>query len=283
MKSSRFTLHVLLLGVLLLVAWNALARRSGWRAKFADSDYQANRIRLESYFLDPPAPVILVGSSVTGRLDRSYFEKTQVPNVANLGLDGCVVSFSLAVAAERSLAGRCVVVEHYSLLLSSPGNEAATRQIFSPSNLVLPSWMGGFRADIRPTALIYSGLKQRRDMGGGSAGTKVLGVRKMSDLTPAELVQLENRKRSLSKIINQGARVVVMRMPYGEAEGPEVDREPDFVSAFAADLGVPEIDIPRRLRAKSIPLRYSDGLHLVESSARAASVVLAEELNGILH
>lgn len=283
MQRARFSIHVLIVGLLFLFGWQALARWVGWRAKFADSNYQANCIRLQAYYLDPPAPVVLTGSSVAARLDPSYFVRTQTPHVANLGLDGCVVAFSLETAARRPMAGRTIVVENYSLLIDDPSNEKTILPVISEMGLRLPENVGAFRANIRPTALLYSELKSRKDRYGGSPGKKTLIARKMADLTPAELALLNRNRKAITRLRELGARIVMLRIPHGETEGPSGKRELDYFSEFAAELNAPEIDIPKLMRVKGIPLRYSDGLHMVSPTASEASHILAAELSTLIH
>lgn len=143
---------------------------------------------------------------------------------------------------------------------------------------MLPGKLDAFRVSIRPTALLYSALKERKDRGGGTPGMRSLACRKMADLTQDEIAQLNRSRRAITKLRNMGATIVLLRIPCGEAEGPAGQREPDFFSEFAAELNAPEIDLPKLMRTKGIALRYSDGLHMVGSTALAASEVLGDEL-----
>ncbi len=282
MSRARLSIRILITGLLLVLGWQALTNLNNWRAKFADSNFQANSIRLQAYYLDQPAPIILAGSSVTARLDPSYFSETQTPQVANLGLDGCVVAFSLEVAAGRPVSGKCVLVENYSLLINETSNEKSIQSIISGAALRLPRHLGAFRAHIRPTALIYSELKKRKDRSGGVPGKKLLVARKMADLTPAEIAVLDRSRTAIAQLRKLGARVVLLRLPYGETEGPASERELDYFTEFAAELNAPEIDLPSLMRAKGIELRYSDGLHMVAPTAKEASRILGEELSSLL-
>jgi len=61
--STRDALRILLLTAVLCAGWQGLVRVRGWKADFGESNYTANRIRLEEYLLRPAAPRhVLIGS-----------------------------------------------------------------------------------------------------------------------------------------------------------------------------------------------------------------------------
>lgn len=282
MTRAPFTISVLIFCGFLLIGWQALTHYAHWKVRFADSNFQANRMRLQSFVLDARDPVILAGSSVTARLIPAYFTQTAFPRVTNLGLDGCVVAFALEIIAERPLTEHpIIVVEQYSMLLDTISNEETIREVITPAGLRLPALSGSLRADVRPTALIYSALKERRDKKGGFPGPKILIPRKMADLTPEEIKHLERNRSALRALQKKGARLVFMRIPCGETEGPIGERAPDFFTDLAADLHSPVIDIPILMRKNGLHLRYSDGLHLVSSSAQDVCRLLAAELESV--
>jgi predicted Rdx family selenoprotein len=283
MKRAPFTISVLIFCTFLIIGWQALTHYAHWKVRFADSNFQANRIRLQSLILDAPAPVILAGSSVTARLVPAYFTQTSFPRVTNLGLDGCVVAFALEIIAERPLTEHpIIIVEQYSMLLDTMSNEETTRAAITPANLRLPALSGSFRADVRPTALIYSALKEQRDRKGGFPGPKTLIPQKIADLTQEQLKHLDRSRNALRALQKKGARLVFMRIPCGETEGPDGERAPDFFTDLAAELDSPVIDIPALMRKNELPLRYTDGLHLVSSSAQDVCRLLAVELESVV-
>ena len=76
MRSGRQALHILLCTGLLLAAWSLLLLILPSRAQLAESNYQANLIRLQNFLFQPVRPAIFVGSSITGRLLPGYFDAT---------------------------------------------------------------------------------------------------------------------------------------------------------------------------------------------------------------
>src|SRR6266496_1401013 len=72
-----------------------------WRAELAETNFQANLIRVQAFLFDPLPRAVLVGSSISGRLLPSYFAQTSLAPFANLGLDGSGPSLGLDFVLQR--------------------------------------------------------------------------------------------------------------------------------------------------------------------------------------
>jgi transcription-repair coupling factor (superfamily II helicase) len=81
----RFPWRIFAYAVLLAAGWWVFVGWSGWRADLAESNLQANLIRITRYLRAESPDVVLVGSSIGGRLVPEYFE-LEGREFHNLGL-----------------------------------------------------------------------------------------------------------------------------------------------------------------------------------------------------
>src|ERR1035437_3685683 len=93
---SKQARSILMLAVGILAAYVILIRAGGIRAELAESNLQANLIRISRYEHERPAEFVIAGSSIAGRLLPTYFQELGM-DVQNLGLDGSSTLFAFEV------------------------------------------------------------------------------------------------------------------------------------------------------------------------------------------
>ena len=269
--------------------WSA-ALRVLPRPALAETNYEANRLRLEEWLLGPGSKAVLVGSSMAGRLLPSYFDGTPLAGIANLGLDGASPDTGLRLTLMRRPSPALVLLEGH-LLSKRPGpNDSQLLELATGVGMQITALAPLTRADARPSTVLYGWLKERRGGPEASAG----GPESSAGAVTARVVsaaQAEKdaagldpewrpRIRSLiTTLQEQGARVVLVRLPSGI--GDPVDPEvPNELDAVAGELGLPLVDLLRLSRKGQVAVSYTDGLHLTPKAARSVCRILAEAVAG---
>ncbi len=277
MKRAQQTGHILMLGAVLLGGWFCVCRSLGWHARLAENNYQANIIRLET-FLDRRAPsVVLVGSSMTGRLLPDYFAGTSLGEVANLGLDGSSPDLGLDVVLRRKVPSTSVLVEVNTLFKPTSDNDATLRQAMESFSFRLTGWLPFLRAEYRPSSIAYSTLKlwqDRRLPPPATPPTSSLAVvvepterNLRTEVTDPLFVRHFSRLRELK---DHRVRVLLYQLPGGNQSIPS------GIEELARGLQLPLIRLGQEMLQRGHTPAYTDGLHLTASSAEQASRVLAE-------
>ena len=278
MGRNRHAINIVTLGILLVLAWGILIWLGGLSAQFADNSWQSNQIRIERYlFGQRPPEAVLVGSSVTGRLLPSYFDGTALPDTGNLGLDGCGPLLGASLVMYRQDLPRIVVVETF--LIDKPwtkndDNLLASVNGFSPW---LAARIPALRAEHRPSSLLYSWIKRRKE--GASAAPGHNPPEEVDPNPPfAKTDSVARLTSTLTSLQKLGVKVVLVRFPTGERhEGLLRDLPPNHPSqAVAQALHVPLIDVAKAVAADGWEPLYTDGLHLDTQSARRVSQTLAK-------
>lgn len=278
MTPARQILAILTLTGLLCGVWT-VALRVLPRPALAETNYEANRLRMEHWMLGPPAPAALVGTSITGRLLPGYFDATPLAGVANLGLDGASPDTGLQLVLMRQPTAPLVLLDVY-LLAKRPGtNDRQLLDLASGTGLKVSSLLPLTRADARPSTVLYGWLKERKG-GEGSAevAPRIVTAASADEEAAAMDPDWQPRMREwIGRLQAAGCRVVLTRIPAGRANPaePEALNEAD---AIARELGVPLIDLLRLSRREGVPITYTDGLHLTPRSARAVCDLLVEAL-----
>lgn len=265
--------------------WSA-ALRVLPRPALAETNYEANRLRLEEWLLGPGSKTVLVGSSMSGRLLPSYFEGTSLAGIANLGLDGASPDTGLRLTLMRHPAPSLVLLEGQLLSKRTGPNDRQLLELATGVGMQITALAPLTRADARPSTVLYGWLKERRGgpeagAGGPESPTGTVTARVVSEAQAkkdAAGLDPEWRPRIRSLITTlqeQGARVVLVRLPsgIGDPADPEASNELD---AIAGELGLPLVDLLRLSRKGRVAVSYTDGLHLTPNAARAVCRILAE-------
>ncbi len=294
MKSSRQAFWIVGLTAVALLAWTGLRP---WlpRSELAENNFQANLIRIQAWKLDPHPPVVLVGSSLTGRLLPSYFEESPLGNaeesdqsagtassskIANLGLDGSGPEAGLRLLLDEATHGRLprvVLIEGHRLAKIWNANDDLLMKTATSLSITVAGVVPGLRADTRPSSLLYYFLK-RRSTGGGTSAVP-------NDTVPAGEVPEPGWDNRLKDLVDQlrakNVRVLIYRLPAGR-ENLSSDSTEDLIEDIARKWNLPYLNVARECGRRDLHLTYSDGLHLTPGSARDVVAVMTELTRAVL-
>lgn len=286
MGRSRHALAIVLLALAGLAAWRMILVRTGWEARFGESNYQANLIRIEGYLTRPRTPtVVLVGSSVAGRLRPEFFPARPGFDPATLGLDGSTPLVGLEVVGRRAELPALLLIETYLLDRPPNRNDAGLLAALDSPGLALARRDPLFRTASRPSSLLYSWLKSRRDVeapgrppeSGGGAAAAPAGPRD-GRAAAADRHWPEHLRRLQAN----GVQIAFLDVPIGETSPAGAEVPDDTAAGLARLLGIPRLDLRAELFRRQVPLRYTDGIHLTAESARQAATVLSEMVTPLL-
>ncbi len=265
MSSATQTFRILLLAAVLGVVWAGL---SAWlpRPELAETNYVANRLRIERFLLDPAVSNVVVGTSISGRLLPSYFSGTTLASMANLGLDGGNPDTGLALILKQERPPERVFLEVHRLIMPAAANDAQLLNLTKGPGLELSRWATLTRAMSRPSTVLYAWLKGRQT-GGGSVMTPGVepsrpGVVKAQP-DPHWAARIREKVRQVQA---RGTKVYLLRLPVGR-ENPADARAKSFADEASSELGLPLIDLYRLSQVEGVEIRYTDGLHLTPQSA----------------
>ncbi|MEM7383851.1 MAG: hypothetical protein AAF514_02805 [Verrucomicrobiota bacterium] len=264
-KRAAFILGI---GVLAVVLYLGLLHLTGWRAEIGESNFQTNLIKLQNLEQVADPTLVLTGSSLTGRLLESYFP---VDPVVNLGLDGCNTTFALSQLLQNDHRPEVVLMEANSLLTRRLENEESLTDARQRLEFKLAGFLPSFRAENRPSSVLYDRLKKGRG-GPRSPSVPIVGISLEANAVASDLLTPEDQSMvaRLSKLVaelqEKGARCVWMMLPDNRFDQVPRAREYAVMRAVAASTGAGILDLKRALPGDKVT--YTDGLHLAPESAR---------------
>lgn len=275
MTRARQALCILSLAVVAVLGWQWLAGGFLPRPALAETNFHANRLRLEAWFLDPVPSNVIAGSSISGRLLPGYFAGTSLASIANLGLDGSGPLTALDCVLRRLTNGgpvpRRVFLEVHRLGRTNDANDRLLLESAQGFAMKLAAVLPAVRAASRPSTVAYAWLKDRQS--GGVAGD---GQPRGDDRTvTGEPDWLRQTRERVDRLRALGVEVVLLRLPVGR-ENPVNPQTTNFADEVARRIGVGLLDANRQTAAAGTILSYSDGLHLTADSARAVARALAQ-------
>ncbi len=284
MSRNRQTLAILLLTAGLAALSVGLLHTRFWRAELAETNFQSNLIRLQSFFFGAQPKAVLVGSSFSGRLLPSYFEGTQIAPLANLGLDGSSALMGLEFCAERPPG--LVLVEANTMLVGYNKNEHSLTETVRSFGFRLSKYVPVLRARGRPSSVLYSWMKARGPRAQGltrqfaeasqEEQNQQAGKQSSNEPSAAALAETKNAvRRRIAEVQRLGCKIVLVRLPCG-GRFPKTHPTMVFADELAREFKLPQIDLEQECSSRGCHLAYTDGLHLAPLSAREASKVLAE-------
>lgn len=275
MTRARQALCILSLAVVAVLGWQWLTGKLLPRPALAETNFHANRLRLEAWFLDPVPSNVIAGSSISGRLLPGYFAGTSLASIANLGLDGSGPLTALDCVLSRLTNGgpvpRRVFLEIHRLDRTNDANDRLLLESAQGFSMKLAGALPAVRAASRPSTVAYAWLKEFQT-GNSGGDARAVGDDRMVEGNPEWLRQISIR---ISALRNLGAEVVLLRLPVGR-ENPRNMAAPNFADAIAGQLGIRLLDMNREVSAKRLRVHYSDGLHLTPDSARVVAKAVAE-------
>lgn len=276
MNRARQSLWILALAAVAVLGWQIAAR---WlpRPALAETNYHANRLRLETWFLDPMPSNVIAGSSISGRLLPGYFTGTVLAGIANLGLDGSGPLTALdcilirATNGPRAAVPQRVLLEVHRLDRTVDANDRLLLAAAHDAGMTLAATIPATRASSRPSTLAYAWLKEQRP-GGPVAAPQPEGDPRSVTGDEPWLMALQERVSALQRL---GSEVVLLRLPVGR-ENPLAPAAPNLADALAGRLRIRLVDLNRLAEEPKVSLSYTDGLHLTPDSARWAARALSE-------
>ena len=300
MARNREARRILAVAALLAVMFALAARLTPWRAELAESNFQANLIRLQAFLFGPKPAAVLVGSSLSGRLLPSYFQKTPLAPLANLGLDGSGPLYGLELALRRPPP--VVLIEANTLLRAPDENDAAIDAAVRGVQFRLSKYLPIMRAEERPSSMLYNWIKagQKGEEAPTATNSPKPEVQSPKSEAPASNIQYSttpplrhsntasdsginplsagesNRERlraQIKALRAGGSRVVIVRLPTGYL----TDNDPNFALGLelAREFKLPEFDLAAECSSRGQTISYSDRLHLAPGSAREVSRLIA--------
>jgi hypothetical protein len=283
MSRNRQALSILWLSILLAVAYGLLARAGLWRAQLAETNFQANLIRLQTFFFESPPHSVLVGSSMTGRLLPSYFEGTSLARMANLGLDGSGTLFALELVRTNPVP--IVIIEENTFLRPPNSNETLLAATLAGFNFRLSKYVPLLRAKSRPSSILYTWLKLRSKEGTVGATTQPVPAAESDANSLPSTSQdagdeaVHNQLRDgIKQLLEHRCRVVLLRLPSGRDRAITNDRAAALSETLAREFNLLRVDLGQECASRGELLTYTDGIHLSARSARQASRLLAQVL-----
>jgi hypothetical protein len=274
MRTGSQSLKIFAVALVLCSLWT-IARSRLPKPELGETNYTANRLRIER-FLETPAPrCLIVGTSIAGRLLPSYFEGSNFENIVNLGLDGASPITGLQLALGQTNPPAVILLEAHRLQNPTSVNDEQLLAISQGMDHNFHQHVTLTKAENRPTTVLYSYLKSRQGAGRAQPAAdgqknNVTEISKPSE-KPKELVDM------IQALQARGSKVVLLRLPVGR-ENPADPKAEDDIDLSAQQLGLPIIDLYRQSIGWEDPVSYSDGLHLDPESARRLAKTLAEHL-----
>jgi hypothetical protein len=251
-------------------------------ARYSENTSQSSLIAAQSFLLGPDAEVAVVGSSIAARFKDDFFAEWGLP-VIGLGLDGQGPATGMDLLDDAGRVPPMVAVELNRALYSDSGNEDVVFGAVAGARFDLARVSPAFRADARPTSLLFSQLKIRRDGSGEADAGRGLRPRmwkaeEAPEFDPDDLTIEQQRGAdrvisSLERLTGAGACPVFFIAPDRGFAGPPEQAFAEHLS-YLHDAWVVEL----RPLADQTELVYTDNIHLDVASARLVGHVLAQAL-----
>jgi len=284
MASHRQALRIVGLTLALAAAFALFVWIVPWQAELAETNFQANLIRLQAFLFDGPHQSALLGSSLSGRLLPAYFKGTSLAPLANLGLDGssALLGLDLALTNPPPL----VLVEVNTLLKPYDANDELLAKTLHGFMFQVAGKVGLFRAENRPSSMLYSWLKTRRTQGRvaptGPRPQASAAPSSEHPETPALDPEVEATKANLRARIAalkaRGTRIVLVQIPTGARFNSANNPSVAFADELAHEFHLLQVDLDAECASRGKVLSFTDGIHLAPAAARETSQLLAQLL-----
>jgi hypothetical protein len=280
MNPHRQAVRIVSLAVALVALYSAIVSVIPWHAELAESNFQANLIRLETFLFGSPPHTVLCGSSLSGRLVPSYFRGTSLAPVANLGLDGAGPLYATDIVLQRESSTSVIILEENLLLRTNRDNELLLEQAVQNPSFKLARYIPALQAQSRPSSMLYTLLKSHRSGGAIEVPVAMPGTAVTASLNDRSSEYHKFKQVWTDRIRELRARasqIVLIRLPTGTHPAPEDSFQ--LGGELARELNIPEIDMRTDLARRGQAVLFSDGLHLAPASAREVSHLIASRID----
>ena len=271
-RSYRLLVGVLVTAFTVSLIWTCFVSKNNLQAILAESGVQANLIRVSKILYAPPAPVVLVGSSLTGRLLPSYFSGISVSNLALEGgssLDGMQLLLSLKVYPKSLL------VEENSLTRPQNNASAFLFENATGVQMRLSRYLLTMRPEFRPSSIAYSLLKIRSDQKRKTSNNEPAAKSELANIQiPVAAEKTEANQRlfyQLAEVMSaKGTKIGVFRLPSGGASFLNIQLPSQSQTFIRKDLTTEYVN-------QFGDPHYTDGIHLLSQDARQFSGILEDQ------
>ncbi len=276
----RLPFKVLFITVLMLVMYGLFLGLSGVKPRFAESNFVANQMRLQS--LDALVSggaelgIVNAGSSITSRIVTERIDNDKVN--LNIGLDGSNAFLAANRMLDLGVVPGVLVIELNTIGIDSSGNDLLLLDGMNSGTARLARYFPLVRARSRPVTIIYSKLKRFKDKGLSVdlRAEDYSGVKPVKNYRFESEVSGVDRVPALDALILRAhalsVRVVLLMMPDGVGRPIKYG---NVAEAMAEKYGVEVLDLKTPFADK---MTYTDGLHLSEPSAAFITEVLSNAL-----
>lgn len=280
--SARRFVPALVVFLVLFGGYQILLRSVISPAVYSENSSQSSLIKIQEALYNDNAEVAIVGSSISARFLDQFFVEQGLP-VAGIALDAQGPALGIDLLADADRIPATVAVEINRSLYSSSENEQTILDTVASPSFDLAEPIPGLRAQSRPSSVLYTELKQRRDGAGrADAGTGLTPVVYQIDqdpnFNPASLTEEQQEgaarlRSALETVVESGACIVFYIAPDQGFAGPA---EQAFAEELSFAYRSPVVDL--RTIEQQVELGYTDYIHLDVPSARLVSHVLADAI-----
>lgn len=263
-QTGRDAIVILALAAFFLLAYLGFVTMTGASADLAESNLQANLIRITRYLRQEKPADVLVGSSVAGRLLPAYFLEAG-SEVSNLGLDGSRPLFVFEILEKNSVKPKRILLDTSTLFQPVSVNDATIRKAMNSPTASLAGAVQILQPAFRPSSVLYSRLKALNEE--KNAGILCSPEAATTRETPGDpAVTSPVISQFITKFQKQGIEVVLVEIPRGTGWGLPTSGP---ARSLADQLGLTFLEPgPEIFRKEGNVLRFSDGFHLDVPSAR---------------
>ena len=251
---------------------------TGFKPRFAESNYVANQIRLQSMeYEEAELNIVMAGSSLTARLESQAIKGLGIS--LNLGLDGSNAVFAANAVIDSGKEPKVLLIELNTIYLDSTENDQTLTTGLQAGTHKLAEHFPLVRAESRPVTIIYSKIKSFKDS------------KLVINLNPEDYKYVRPKAQYFSvngleaykpcpaleslieKAIDNDIRVVLMMMPDG-IEKPF--RYGKLIEKMVKKYDIEVLDLKTPFADKLV---YTDGLHLSEPAAKFLTNVVSNAFN----
>lgn len=269
MKLSDLKKLVVLLTVALSsVALNGVfVERLSVQGWFSETGYPSNLARVHLLQNASEVDVVLVGSSITGRLLPSSFEPS-VGSVLNLGIDGGGVSTALEILLASDLQSEVVIVETNALRNHPTSSGQVVIDAQESASFSVSEKLPWLQPLYRPSSVFYTFLKRKKDNGGQTLRSGIARYDSVKE------VDLEYVDQLLTVLFARFEQVIFVTYPSSSRPSEVVIEKVKEIAS--SQSGVSFVNLTEKL--KSEDLLFTDQVHLSLGSAKKVCVELGKVL-----